>query len=247
MNQEISADHQDAIDCESTGRHERPETVPEKFWDSANGTVRTDNLLQSYIELEKRLGNSLPWPNDEDHEGRNRIFGALGRPDSPDDYVIDADVTGSEPDPELNKMLHEAGFTQAQANLVYRLASERLAPLLEEATIQAESAAQQIRLEHRFGGTERWQQIASDIQKWGENKFGAEALDAIASSYEGVIALHSMMNAGEPEIIGNAESGPASLSEAQLNEMVADPRYWRDHDPDFVARVSEGYVKLFSD
>lgn len=39
---------------------ERPETVPEKFWDSSTSTVRTDALLQSYAELEKRQGTAAP-------------------------------------------------------------------------------------------------------------------------------------------------------------------------------------------
>lgn len=35
---------------------QRPDNIPEKFWDAEKGTIRTDALLQSYGELEKRLG-----------------------------------------------------------------------------------------------------------------------------------------------------------------------------------------------
>lgn len=33
----------------------RPDNIPEKFWDSATGTVRTDDLLKSYSELETKF------------------------------------------------------------------------------------------------------------------------------------------------------------------------------------------------
>jgi hypothetical protein len=30
-----------------------------------------------------------------------------------------------------------------------------------------------------------------------------------------------------------------------LNQLMRDPRYWRDHDPAFVNRVTDGYRKLY--
>ena len=37
---------------------QRPENVPEKFWDAEKGAVNTDALLQSYSDLSTKLGNS---------------------------------------------------------------------------------------------------------------------------------------------------------------------------------------------
>jgi hypothetical protein len=37
----------------------------------------------------------------------------------------------------------------------------------------------------------------------------------------------------------------SEITEDTLNEMVRDPRYWRDRDPDFIARVTEGFRRLF--
>lgn len=36
------------------GKPVRPDNVPEKFWDAEKGTIRTDELLKSYTELEKK-------------------------------------------------------------------------------------------------------------------------------------------------------------------------------------------------
>ena len=40
----------------------RPEDVPEKFWDTAAGTLRVDALLKSYRELERRLSQRFAPP-----------------------------------------------------------------------------------------------------------------------------------------------------------------------------------------
>ena len=37
----------------------RPAGVPEKFWDREAGAIRTDALLKSYVELERKLGSRL--------------------------------------------------------------------------------------------------------------------------------------------------------------------------------------------
>ena len=40
----------------------RPEDVPEKFWDSEAGQLRVDALLKSYRELERRLSQRFAPP-----------------------------------------------------------------------------------------------------------------------------------------------------------------------------------------
>lgn len=237
----------DAPEIDTQPVVDRPDGVPEKFWDADRGEIKADMLLQSYVELEKRLGKSLPMPSEDDPESMQRVLAALGRPESPEGYELSEAVAGIVADPELNTLLHGAGFTQAQANLVYQLASERLNPLLDEMNAEIAAAEQRVRLEHHFGGAERYEMVASDLKRWGENRFGVEALETIASSYDGVLALHQMMNSSEPEMVGGSGEGPSPVTAEQLNEMVADPRYWRDHDPAFIARVTEGFAKLFPD
>lgn len=43
---------------------ERPENVPDKFWDSETKTVKHDDVLKSYSELEKRFGSFTGAPDD---------------------------------------------------------------------------------------------------------------------------------------------------------------------------------------
>jgi len=226
----------------------RPSEVPEKFWDAEAGVVRTDALLRSYVELEKRLGRSVPKPEgDDDIDGLNRLLGILGRPDSPEAYEIAPPHPLVEPDPELNKKLHAAGFTQRQAQLIYELAAEHLLPVIDEAAAELAATRQIDRLQQHFGGEDAWRTTAAQIKAFAEANLAEELGAALAGSYEGVLMLHDMMRKAEPEIVGRAGSGQLALSEDSLREMIRDPRYWRDRDPEIVQRVTEGYRSLFPD
>lgn len=240
--EEILNDETTSISIDSN----RPEGIPDEFWDTETASLRADELMQSYRELQEQLGQSLPHPSDADPASLGLILSALGRPDSPDQYELSQDMVGVEADAELNAVLHAAGFTQAQASLVYQLASERLQPLMNDMSSEVAAVEQRMRLEQHFGGPDHYKQIASDLQQWGASKFGQEALDTIASSYDGVLALHQMMATCEPEIVGSSGDGPNVITKEQLNEMVADPRYWRDRDPAFIGRVTAGFAKIFS-
>ena len=37
-----------------------------------------------------------------------------------------------------------------------------------------------------------------------------------------------------------------SMSEATLYEMMRDPRYWRQRDPEWIARVTKGFRELYA-
>lgn len=41
--------------------------------------------------------------------------------------------------------------------------------------------------------------------------------------------------------------GPGDISEAALKELMQDPRYWRDSDPEIIERVRQGFASLYPD
>jgi hypothetical protein len=226
-------------------RARRPAEVPEKFWDEEAGQIRVEALLKSYLELEKRLSRMVPLPEDDaDEEARNRLLRALGVPATPDEYTIESRHPLLTPDPEVNKRLHQAGFTPAQVQLVYDLAGERLLPLIAEAAQMFEAERQIERLKDHFGGEERWARVAKQLGAWGKANLPEPVFEALSSTFEGVLALHRMMEKNEPGLLRDAEPGP-SLSEDELRAMMRDPRYWKKRDPDFVSRVSDGFRRLF--
>ena len=58
---------------------------------------------------------------------------------------------------------------------------------------------------------------------------------------------HTARNASssEPAVLHDGEGPHAAPDEAALSQMMRDPRYWRDRDPDVIAKVTEGFRRLY--
>lgn len=106
---------------------QRPEWAPEKFWDPEAKAVRYEDLGKSYSNLEKLLGREkIPVPTgDEDVEGWNRAYTALGRPEKPDDYEFERpslpeDLPYDEDaEKSFRQWAHEQGLNKRQARAFY--------------------------------------------------------------------------------------------------------------------------------
>ena len=219
----------------------RPDDVPEKFWDQDKSEIRVESLLRSYRELERRLGRSQRQPDDGATGDEHSVD--ADAPGPAEDYAIEPPHPAIEVDPDVNQRLHAAGFTQAQAQLVYDLAAEHLLPALGEAESKLADERERGRLADHFG-KENWPAVQRQLDAWGKRSLTPEIYATLASSHDGVLIMHDMMRRAEPEIVGRSGEG-AGLSEARLNEMVRNPRYWRDRDPAFVGRVTEGFKRLY--
>lgn len=217
----------------------RPAHVPEKFWDAEAGAVRTDALLKSYLELERRL-SAPPAPAPE--TDRAAPPAAPGVPEGPDGYCIACDHGLFQPDPEVNARLHAAGFTPDQAQLLYDLAAERMLPLVQDLTGEMAADRELDRLIAHFGGPDPWREVSRQILAWAERNLPRDAVEAMAATADGVLALHRMMAGAEPTALKPGDRGG---EEAELHRMVRDPRYWRDRDPAFVAKVTEGFRRAY--
>ncbi|MFP4125391.1 MAG: capsid assembly protein [Alphaproteobacteria bacterium] len=235
----------------------RPEGVPEKFWDPEAGQLRTDALLKSYLELERRLGADAQAASDPAVAGDAAIAApedaapvedglAPNIPADPQGYEITTESDLVAPDPEVNRRLHAAGFTQDQAQLVYKLAEDYLLPAVSEAYGEVFVQQELGKLEQAFGGPEGWQATAEQLRTWGKANLDADVYETLAASSDGVLAMHQMMQAREPRVV-HADAPTAPADEGQLRRMMQDPRYWRDRDPAFVKEVTRGFERLFKD
>jgi len=208
----------------------RPDHVPDKFWDPDQGSIRTAVLLKSYGELERRMGNET-----------------ANIPETPDAYDLTMPNQQMQPDADVNARLHAAGFTQAQTQLVYDLAHEKLSPLIAETTADLHQSAAISQLEAHFGGTAKWQETSRQLTAWGQANLPSETFGNLTSSIDGVIAMHRMMKTGEPALVGNRAGISGGHGEGDLKRMMRDPRYWRDQDPAFVEQVRRGFQALYPD
>lgn len=224
---------------------ERPADIPEKFWDAEAGSLRTEALLKSYVELERKLGSMMPMPNADDPNSRHKLQRALGKPETAEGYEINSPHELIPPDPAVNAKLHEAGLSSEQAQIVYNLAAEHLVPLIEEANCKASQEHERQQLTAHFGGEQKWQTIAPQIKTWAQANLADEVYESLGASADGVIAIYHMMQTREPNVISEAAIPSTKVDQKHLSSMMRDPRYWRDRDPAFVAEVTAGYKQLF--
>lgn len=217
------------------GRPQRPSYLPEKFWDEAEGSARVEALAKSYGELERKLGSRAATSDSEPAMPTEPAAG----------YSISAPHPLVAQDGEVDARLLAAGLSEPQAQLVYDLAAERLLPLIGEAVGELEAERQRDRLERHFGGEEAWREIARQIKGWATAHLPDDVAATLAGCAEGVLALHQMMRASEPELVGGGAEAGAEITEASLAEMMRDRRYWQRRDPEFIARVTQGFKKLY--
>jgi len=213
----------------STAQATAPTWLPAKFWNAKTGEVRVEQLARSYQELERM--KAAPQ--------------AASLPTSAQDYQINVDHPLNIDD-TVNQRMFDEGFTNAQAQVVYDMAGEHLMPMMQQIAQDADDSKHVDRLVQHFGGSDRLEALRPQLRAWGEANLGSDVFETLASTSDGVIAMHEMMKNREPGLNRGAQ-GIGSASEADLKRMMADPRYWREHDPSYVARVREGFRTLYPD
>lgn len=209
----------------------KPQGLPDKFYDATTGQVKLEELIQAYNDLAMRDDNLI--------EGNLRNI-----PNSYEDYEITISSPYLERDDEVLKRMFEKRFTNEQAQLVYDLANERVLPYIEEMTVNFEAARQIEKLVAYFGGQERFNEVSRQISSWAKQNVNPKVYEALASTSEGVVALYQMMSSKEP-VLSKESGNMQPLNEETLRRMMEDPRYWRDHDKEYVARITRGFEKLY--
>ncbi len=203
--------------------------IPEKFKNAETGEVNVPALAKSYKMLERKLAN-IPKPVQSPHE-----------------YCIDCSHGLFEPDEEVNQRLFEMGLSHDQAQEVYNLAAEKMLPMIKEIHTDMVADREVEKLIAHFGGPEQWKSVSKQLLSFGNKNLPADVLDSLASSFEGVLALHRMMQGNEPGLHRAGSKNSSAIDSAELSSMMRDPKYWRDKDPAFVAKVTQGFENLYGE
>ncbi len=219
------------------------------FLNPVTGRIDVAALSAAYLDMLDRLDGAVVVPGPDDDEAAHiRFRQALGIPDRPDDYPVRVDHPRLGIDPDVNARLHAAGFTPAQAQLVYDLAVERVMPVLEQMGESQRVETDLAKLVEHFGGEDRWGEISRQLAAWGKAHLPEDVYAALASTREGVLALWRMMADGEPDLVtpnGGGGGGNGAPGEDDLKALMRDPRYWKHRDPAVVRRVAEGFRRLY--
>lgn len=217
----------------------KPANLPEKFWDEARQKIRVEALLNSYLELEKKLSTMI---NPDD---RARVLNTLGVPETADAYEVNVSHGLFPVDADVNKRLHERGFTPDQVQMVYDLAVEKMVPMVLEIADEFKAEREVDRLIAAFGGPEKWSEISRQLLAYGQKNLPPEVLSNLAGSFEGVMALYRLMRGEEP-VLSREDNAATGNDETALQSMMRDPRYWKTKDPAFVAQVTEGFRRMYA-
>ena len=147
--------------------------------------------------------------------------------------------------------LRAAGLSDEQIEAVLGVAEDHLLPLARALAETHACEDERNKLIRLLGGEEAWQTLAPELLRWGKKSLPAEVFSVLASSAEGIQAMLRMRQAeSEPSLIANAPSGAAAgqdseRSEDDLRRLMADPAYWSKRDPALMARVREGFRRLY--
>lgn len=202
--------------------------IPAKFKDPETGDIRTDALLKSYKSLEHKLSAQKKAPK------------------SHTEYCVDCTHGLFTPDEEVNKRLHARGLTEEQVQEVYDIAAERLIPMIAAIAGDFQADREIEKLINHYGGADQWKETARQLLAFGQKNLPADVLDSLTSSFDGVLALERMMQSGEPTLRKSSALAKNGMDEKDLQSMMRNPKYWRDKDPAFVAKVTEGFQTMYS-
>ncbi|MDR0319125.1 MAG: hypothetical protein LBH81_00075 [Rickettsiales bacterium] len=200
------------------------QNIPEKF-KTKDGGVNIDAVLKSYAELERKLGSAPVAPKDASE------YPAPGFGDAEDDSI--------------RRKFLDMGLTCAQAEKICQAADELIRPLLEDMASSRDDARELAELEKFFGGADKVAPALVEIEAFGKKYLPAEAFESLCGTHQGICGLYRMMKSEEPGI-STSRNRSDNLSESDLKNLMRDPKYWRDHDAEFVRMIESGFKKLFS-
>ena len=217
------------------------EQIPEKFLDE-NGELNTSALVKSYCELEKKMGSMISVPSDDSDDVTKQKFNhAIGVPDNASDYPMNALFD----DESVREKFHEIGLTSKQVEKIYDIATEFLQPTLQNLFELQNQTNAMNELKKFFGSTEKMNEALKEINAFVKRFLPESTFNELCSTPQGIQGIYKMMQVQEPEIFTDKNT-TENLSDDDLRNMMKDPKYWRDQDPEYVRKIENGFKKLYS-
>ena len=214
---------------------QRPEHIPEKFWDAEKGVVKTDDLAKSYAELEK--ARVKPPEPQKPAEGSPEAAAAKAAEDAAKAAGADTtkvDFAALSTEFSANGNLSEDSYKKLEsAGLGKDLVDQFIAgqqAILERSVSEAQGLA---------GGAEKYtsmlkwaganlsaaDQAAFDRSVLGDPSSRKQAIVALKSQYDTAVGSDPSLVAGS----GQSQGGEGAFqSRAQVTAAMRDPRYRKD-------------------
>jgi len=183
---------------------------------------------------------SLP-SDDSDDATKQKFNRAIGVPESASEYPINTLFD----DESVREKFHEIGLTSKQVEKIYDIAQEFLQPTIKNLfELQSQSNAIN-ELKNFLGSTQKMNDALKVINAFGERFLPKDAFDELCATPQGIQGIYKMMQSLEPEILTD-KNVVDNLTDTDLRNMMKDPKYWRDQDPEYVRKIENGFKKLYS-
>ena len=243
MTEEQTPDNLEQTTDNTQAPVERPEYVPEKFWNKDTNEINVEDLSISYNALEKKLGSRTEDLSKQirDDIEKERLSSApetyeIKSPELPDNVQLDIN-------PEMpllqwwQELAKSKGLSQDEFNSGIKAFAENEVNALpnqeEEMKLLGENSKERVE--------------SADL--WAKKNLspeGYEAVAELASTAMGVKVIEEVMkltkDAPMPQTETRIDVEPDKID---LRSMMADPRYWKDgeKDPAYIRKVTDLYEK----
>lgn len=217
----------------------RPDWLPEKFWDDDVG-VRAEPLAKSFTELEGKLRTK--------HDDLKAEVVAEMKAAAPEKYELNMPddlkiPEGVEMDLKADDPMVDWFFGFAKENGM----SQEMVDGAIKQYIEIELGAMP-NMEEEIGKLgDHGQDRLLRVHNWMSGKLKPEevaALDPLMTSAASIEALEKLMKSSGPSDFDSDNVGDA-LTLDELKSMQKDPKYWREKDPAFIKKVTDGYDRLY--
>ena len=212
---------------------ERPEWLPEKY---SSG----EDLAKAYKELESKLGN-------KEEDIRNKLLEEIqteafgDRPDSAGDYqlpdIVDDNLAV---DNDLLQWWSEHSFENGYGQEEFQKGIEMYAQAVNGSQPDLEAEASKL----GDNANDRIQAASMFANKFFPEK-SLPAIERMCESHEGILALEAIMEATKDGSFSDGTQPTGQTTQAELDQMMQDPRYWDKNDTAYVKQVEEGFKRLY--
>jgi len=212
---------------------ERPEWLPEKY---SSG----EDLAKAYKELESKLGT-------KEEDIRNKLLEEIqteafgDRPESAGDYQL-PDIVDDElaVDNELLQWWSEHSFENGYGQEEFQKGIEMYAQAVNGSQPDLEAEASKL----GDNANDRIQAASMFANKFFPEQ-SLPAIERMCESHEGILALEAIMEATKDGSFSDGTQPTGQTTQAELDQMMQDPRYWDKNDTAYVKQVEEGFKRLY--
>jgi mRNA deadenylase 3'-5' endonuclease subunit Ccr4 len=242
----VQAEEQQPVEAtQKEAEVNRPEYVPEKFWDTDRNEIKVEELSASYNSLEKKLGmrtdelsNQIRTDIEQERKGSIPEKYEIVMPEIPEDVNIEVN--------EEQELLKEWSNICKDNNLSQDVFNRGVNAFVNNEIAGLPNIKSEMEI---LGDNAKARLEAAEL--WSKKYLSNEAYDTmsrLATTADGVKAIEEIMNITKSKPLPNANTVvDAELEENDLRSMMNDPRYYdpSQRDPAYYAKVTKLYEKKY--